>query len=141
MRSRLITVLTVTLLGFAACGGGVSSAAMLDGTLQYTRTGGLAGDIDKLTLKPDGHASVSTRRGKRSFTLSKSERARVKAQVAKADLLHIEVRRGGGGVVSDGFSYTLNYHGHGLSFDQGSIPPVVQKLIDTLDGLVEKHGR
>src|SRR5262249_58628001 len=126
--------------GFAACGGSVSSAAVLGGTLQYTRTGGLAGDMDKLTIKRDGHASVSTKRGHRSFTLSKAEGSRVKSQLAKADLGSINIRRPNG-PVSDGYSYSLRYDGRQYGFSTGSIPASVGPLLNTLDGLVAKHGR
>ncbi len=138
MGVRFVTVLAMTLLALAACGGGVSSAAMLAGTLQYARAGGLAGVQDRLTIQRDGHAKVSTKAGKRSFTLSMSERSRVKQFVAKADLKHINVRRHG--TVTDAFGYSLRYLGRELDFDQTDVPDSARDLVSELDHLVRAHG-
>jgi hypothetical protein len=140
MGVRLATLVTATLLGLVACGSDTSSAAMLAGTLQYGRVGGLAGDVDHLTIRKDGHADVSTRAGKRSFTLSTAEQARVKKAVVKADALnHVNIRRHA--PVSDAYEYSLSYLRRTLEFDQTAIPPSVRDLVNALSTLVEKHGR
>ena len=128
-------VVTAVLLAFAACGDATSSAAMLEGTLQYGRGGGISGVTDSLTIAKDGHAKVSTRAGKRSFTLSAAERARVKKAVAKADLRHASVRKHA--PVSDAFTYSIGYLGHRLEFDQTAVPPSVSDLLNALSALVE----
>jgi hypothetical protein len=137
MSRRAVLVGILALLVLAACGG-ESSAAMLSGTLQYAKAGGIAGVVNHLTIQPDGSAKVSTRDGKRSFALSASERRRVKTAVAKADLRRINVRRGA--PVSDAFGYSIRYRGRQLDFDSSAMPAKVADLVSALDDLVTRHG-
>jgi hypothetical protein len=130
--------LTVALLALAGCGG-ESDAATLRQALSYARTGGIAGVSDHLSVQTDGHAKVTTRRGAKSFTLSKSEQKALSGAVSTADLTHEKVTSGLD--VPDAFNYVLHYGAHKLAFNDANMPKDVKKLVAELNELVQRHGR
>ena len=62
-----------------------------DGTLKYTRSGGIAGVSVGTTIKADGNATFDDRRnGQRKAKLTKAERDRLTRLVRAADLAHVK---------------------------------------------------
>jgi hypothetical protein len=129
--------LTVALLALAGCGG-ESDAATLKQALSYARTGGIAGVSDHLSVQPDGHAKVTTRRGSKAFTLSKSEQKTLSSAVTAAGLTHEKIISGLD--VPDAFNYVLHYGAHKLAFNDANMPKDVKKLVAQLNKLVKSHA-
>jgi hypothetical protein len=129
--------LTVALLALAGCGG-ESDAATLQQALSYARTGGIAGVSDHLSVQPNGHAKVTTRKGAKSFTLSKSERKALTGAVAAADLTHQKVVSGLD--VPDAFNYVVRYGSHKVAFNDANMPRELKKLVAELNRLVKQHA-
>ena len=129
--------LTVALLALAGCGG-ESDAATLKQALSYARTGGIAGVSDHLSVQPDGHAKVTTRKGTRSFTLSKAERKALTGAVSAADLTHEKVTSGLD--APDAFNYVVRYGTHKLAFNDANMPKELKKLVAELNKLVKAHS-
>src|SRR3954453_16405701 len=105
---------------WAVCG--FSSAATLSGPLSYSRSGGIAGVVEHLTVQRSGAARVSkgVRARSRSFHLSARERSRLNRAVRAAHLATVKVRRHP--VTNDAFVYGISYRGRKLRFDDPSMP-------------------
>ena len=129
--------LTVALLALAGCGR-ESDAATLKQALSYARTGGIAGVSDHLSVQTDGHAKVTTRKGAKSFTLSKAESKALSGAVSAADLTHHKVVSGLD--APDAFNYVLHYGAHKLAFNDANMPRELRKLVAELNKLVQRHA-
>jgi hypothetical protein len=105
----------------------------LKSTLQYTRSGGIAGATHELTIKRDGHAALDGRK----FRLRTVEREAVAKLVAAADLASVKVEPKP--AVPDAFTHTITYAKHTITFDDPSTPKKVKKLRDLLGRLISKY--
>lgn len=114
----------------------------LTGRLDYGRSGGLAGLSDTLTLEPDGHATLSTRRfGRRSVTLRRAELEEVERALAPVDLAKLDDEYSPPVSVADGFSESVTYGGETVSAQTGGDEPdKLARLMGTLSGLVERYA-
>jgi hypothetical protein len=132
--------LLIIALVFAACGG-EASAATLQGSVKYGKSGGIAGLIQNMTIRPDGSGVASSYESKRTFKLSASRLRQLEKAVRAADLAHTRnpKKRSEG---ADGFNYGVSYRGHRVSWsDFTDDPPKrVQRLYALLDELYETYG-
>jgi hypothetical protein len=126
-------------LALAACGGD-ASAATLKGSLVYSKGGGFAGVVQKLTVRPDGSGVASSHERRRSFTLPPARRRAVERAVTAADLAHTRSPRQG--EAADAFTYRISYRGHSVTWsDAGDDPPArVQRLHSLLDEIYERYA-
>ncbi len=121
--------------------GSDASAAALKGSVTYGKSGGIAGIVEKLTVKPDGRAVAASSTRKRSFTLTKAQLTALTKAVKAADLAHTKSPkddlRG-----ADGFSFGVGYDGHRVSWSDFSDDPPkrVLALYRLLDELYEGHA-
>jgi hypothetical protein len=101
--------------------------------------GGDAFRDDKITVQPDGTASVQTRSGSRSATLTAAELASISDGVSAAGLTRLEdaVTEP---PIPDGVSYRFTYRGHQVTADTGKVPEELRPLIGTFDDLIERYG-
>ena len=58
-----MTLAAVALLSLTGCGGDDASVDSLSGPLEYERGGGIAGEAEKLIVRPDATGSFERRRG------------------------------------------------------------------------------
>ncbi len=137
MALRSAFFLTVALLALAGCGS-ESDAATLKGALTYSRTGGLSGVSDKLAVQSDGAAKVTTRKGSKSFKLSKDERTRLTKALANADLANVKVNATP--PVPDAFQYALHYRTSKFAFNDTNMPKALKPVVSELNKLVKAHA-
>jgi hypothetical protein len=137
MPVRSTIFVAFALLTLSSCGG-ESAAATLQGTLGYSRSGGIAGLSEELTIQRDGRAKVTTREGSKAFKLSKEERSRVSAALEDADLANVKVKKTP--AVPDSFIYDLRYRGAKLQLNDTNVPKAVKPLLTELHRLVKAHA-
>jgi hypothetical protein len=138
MRAALLPLLFALLL--AACGGsGEDDTAALSESVKYEVIGGDAFRDDKITVQPDGRASVQTRSGDRSATLTAAELSAVAQRIAEAGLPELD-----SAVTEppmpDALSYRFTYRGREVTTDTGKLPDELRPLIGTFNALIERYG-
>ena len=135
MRAVPLILLLLLALGLAACGDEAGSS--LTGDLRYVRSGGFAGDHDVLVVRPDGSATLKSRRGgERSFELTETERE---------ELAH-QVQGWGAGPAwgrspkpaPDAFVHTVEYEGHKETTDD-AVDHGRIALVETLGRILAAH--
>jgi hypothetical protein len=146
---KIIALLAVA-LGLAACGSsddttGQGGSRTIPGPsdlqIAFTWSGGFVGRDDRLDIRPDGAARLTTRSGATRFQLSESELAKLRTLIEAADLPNVPPLKEPQGV-ADGFLYTITYDGHTITWgDGGQAPPAgVARLGSFLSELVELHS-
>jgi hypothetical protein len=141
---RLRIGLLLMLVGLAACGsddtgGPVTSTPALAAQIKYEVIGGDAFRDDKITVQADGHASVQTRSGSRTATLTDRELLALARGVDEAGLTKLE------SAVTDppqpdAVSYRFTYRGRQVETDTGKLPGELHALIKTFDELIKRYG-
>jgi len=132
-----LMAVAVILMG---CGNDASAAA-LKGSVTYGKSGGIAGVVQKLTVRPDGRAVASSATRKRSFTLTKAQLTALTKAVKAADLAHTKSPKDNV-QGADGFSFGVGYDSHRVAWSDFSDDPPrrVLALYRLLDDLYESHA-
>jgi len=149
-RLLLLTAACAVALLAAGCGeegeGGngrapkISDAPELEGTVDYTRSGGLAGRIHRLTIQPGGSAVLATERiGTQRITLRPQDLAAVREEIAAADLAAAPADTRAPEPVPDAYRYTVGYRGQTVAADQTVAPEEVRPLFATLSAIVDRY--
>jgi hypothetical protein len=128
---RIAILLTLLACG---CGGGEARDG-LDGPLEFTRAGGIAGRIDQLTLRPDGTATLTTKTSSRKFELADSELEAIVEEVDAVESVPAESRNPR--TVYDDFAYSVEYGGREVTMDGMATPDELSGLIGALTELVD----
>ena len=121
---------------FAACAG-QSSAAVLGGSIEYSKSGGIAGIEESMKIDRDGRGRIERKR----FRLSAREGKRLAAAIRRADLAHTRSPKADS--CCDFFQYEIRYRGRTLSWDENSedqLPSRVRDLRAMLAELYERHA-
>ena len=108
-----------------------------DTLITFNRTGGLAGNDDTLTVRPDGSYTIQTKQGSRSGKLSADELAALKSALASTDFNKLPTQNDNGGV-ADGYTYKITYAGKQITAKDGAIPPALQPVISALGAFLSK---
>lgn len=149
MRAWLVILLC---LGLAACGGeeekgapaasggGGGGEAGLAAPLTFKLTGGDAFRSDRITVRPDGTAQVTTRKGENPAKLTREELATVSDQLDDAELAKIPEDSLTDPPLPDALAYSFVYEGREVSTDSGSLPDRLKPLIGTFIKLVDRYG-
>lgn len=148
MLRRALALAAVAVVA-AACGGGSdepeserAAAPALEGPLVYTRAGGFAGRIDRLSIEPDGRAELKARAGKpRSFSLAEDEMTELRRLVADADLASLPPVSTPAKPVPDAFAHRVAYGGRTVTADETTLPARFAPLAGHLSSLVDRHSR
>jgi hypothetical protein len=137
VRRLVISFAAACAATWAVCG--CSSAATLSGPLAYSRSGGIAGVVEHLTIQRSGSARVSkgVKAHSHSFKLSSRERARVDKAVKAAHLKTVKVPKHS--IPADAFVFTISYAGRKLRFADSATPKALQGLVSVLGDLVLAH--
>ena len=136
MRVWYPVLIALSLVGFAVAPVG-SSAAVLGGSIQYSKSGGFAGIEESMKIDRDGRGKIA----RRSFRLSGREGRGLAAAIRRADLA--DVRSPKGASCCDFFSYEIRYRGRTVSWDEGNdrlVPRRVRELRAMLGELYERYS-
>ncbi|WP_238016565.1 hypothetical protein KZZ52_10970 [Dactylosporangium sp. AC04546] len=112
-----------------------ASAATL---VAFTRTGGIAGVNDRLTVAQDGSYTIQTRSGTKTGKLAPQELAALKQALGSVDFTKIPNVNANNGTVADGFTYSVIYNGREIVAEDGAIPPALQPILGTLSAVLSK---
>ncbi|WP_028064224.1 protealysin inhibitor emfourin [Solirubrobacter soli] len=135
-----ILLLALVALFVTACGDDArTEPAALSEPITYEVIGGDAFRDDTVTVQPDGTASVETRAGTRSATLTAAERATLAGGIADASLSDLEDAVADP-PVPDALSYRFTYRGHQVTTDSTELPDELRGLIGTFDDLIDRYG-
>jgi hypothetical protein len=139
MAVRAALILAFALLALAGCGEAESSAATLKGPIQYSRSGGFAGVVEKMTINTNGRGETRTVSRKRSFTLGAKQRRSLEKAVERAKLRDVKSPKAGSG--NDALYYAISYRGHRVAWSDltTSPPEAVMELYAMLGDIYESH--
>ena len=136
MRVWLPVLLALSLLGFAIAPVG-SSAAALRGSIQYSKTGGIAGVEESMKIDREGRGKIA----RRAFKLPRREGRRLATAIRRADLADVKSPKEP--TCCDFFAYAIRYRGHTVSWDEGndgSLPRRVRELGAMLGEFYERYS-
>jgi hypothetical protein len=135
-----VALLALLALVATACGSDdPAPAATLSQPIKYEVIGGDAFRDDKVTIGPDGTASVQTRSGTRSATLTPAELAALARDVSDARLTDLDDAVATP-PVPDALSYRFTYRGHQVTTDSTKLPDELRGLVGTFNDLIERYG-
>jgi hypothetical protein len=133
--ARMKVCMALALLLLTA-GCGQASAAGLGGTVQYAKSGGIAGISQSMKIASDGRGKIE----KRTLRLTATEASKLATALRRADLAHTKSPKGAG--CCDVFSYSIRYRDHEVKWDDSarSLPRRVSDLASMLSRLYEKYA-
>ncbi len=109
--------------------------------IEYTRTGGLIGLNDRLTIDTKGHAVLSRRNVKSEFDVSDANLKQLYDAFQAARFAAIPENSMPIGVIADAFNYTLTYQGHTVKTADTAVPKSLEALLALLNRIVETQGK
>ena len=120
-----------------------ASAATLHGSVRWGKNGGIAGLVERVTIRPDGSGFTKDGEARRDFRLSK-DRLRVLVQrVQAADIRHARKPKElhPGGHIADGMGFFVSYHGHTIDWGDGTQDPsaAIAKLYAFIDEIFTRY--
>jgi hypothetical protein len=131
----LMGILAVLLTG---CGGAEHPAG-LEGEVQFSRGGGIAGLQQELVIAPDGRARVTSRgRTVERFRVTKQELDAIASDLEGFSSLPKDASPGP--PVPDDFGYRITYRGHESSAQGSRMPDRFARASDTLGDIGRAHG-
>ena len=146
-RTARLCLLLPTLL-IAGCGsssqettaGSTSTPAGSQALVIYSKTGGIAGIHERLSVEPSGVATVSqglpAEAKTKIFKLTAAELASLRRTLDAADLASLPSTPSQG--CADCFLYAITYNGTTWRGDEATLPPAVRPAIQALDRLVAR---
>jgi hypothetical protein len=147
MRIGLVMIGLVALAAVGGCGEDESESApgggaRLDGTLTYTRGGGIAGRADRLVVQPDGSATLETRQGgERRLRLNGDELGEIAAELRRANLPELPAKSVADPPAPDAFGHRVVYRGTTVTADDPSMPAQLRGLVGTLARIVDARDK
>src|SRR5689334_8571944 len=98
---RLLTIGLV----LAASSATPASAATLHGPLRYGKSGGIAGLMQRMTIRPDGSGFTSNGDKRRDFRLAENRLGVLVRRVKAADIRHARKPKKHPGHIADGMGF------------------------------------
>ena len=136
MRVWLPVLIALSLVGFAIAPVG-SSAAVLRGSIEYSKSGGIAGIEESMKIDRDARGKIA----RTSFRLSGRESRSLATAIRRADLAN--VRNPKGGNCCDFFEYEIRHRGRTVRWDESTsdqMPRRVRELQELLGELYERYA-
>jgi hypothetical protein len=131
LRASILGALAIMLL---ACGG-QSSAAVLGGTISYSRSGGFAGVSERMRISPAGEGRIGTH----TFRLPSKERRDLAAAIRRANLASFRSPRRAD--CCDMLYYAIRYRGRRVAWDDSSSHRVPERILDLYSRLADVYER
>jgi hypothetical protein len=133
---RLTVLFALAGFLFAACAG-QSSAAVLGGSIQYSKSGGIAGIEESMKIDREVRGKIA----RKAFRLGSREGKSLATAIRRADLANVRSPKGGN--CCDFFQYEIRYRGRTITWDettQDQLPRRVRELQDLLAELYERYA-
>jgi hypothetical protein len=144
MRAFIGALATSLAIAAAGCGGGGdggSDNGHAGGEITLSRTGGLAGISESLTIAPDGAATVTSgfagEPRTKEVQIGDAELRAVQAELSKADFEALDEGEAAG--CADCFVYVLSYGGETAKADDATASPAFRTAIAPLQRILEEH--
>ena len=138
----LVTLAAVALLSLTGCGGDDPSSSSLSGPLEYERGGGIAGEAEKLIVRPDATGSFERQRGlnqeAKDVKLTASERDELAGLVEDSDFASVQSVKSE--PMPDAYEYAISYGDHEVTWQADDTPEGLEDLQAKLADLAEKYG-
>ncbi|MEC4576349.1 hypothetical protein [Streptomyces virginiae] len=105
-----------------------------DTLVRVTRSGGFAGETHTLVVKGDGSWTRLDGKARPEGTgkLSEQELTALRTALREADFARLPRIATGGPKIYDGFFYTFAHGGYEVAGEQGSLPPVLERVAQAL---------
>lgn len=133
LRPLLLTCVCTCLLATAAPSAGAATSA---GTITWTRSGGIAGVSQEMTISRDRRVKLTTDAGTKRRTLSRKRYAAIVRVVRDAKLPTLRTRYAPKLPTADGFATSVRYRGRTVTVLDGAKPPRrLQAVLGTLGAL------
>ncbi|GAB4408415.1 MAG: hypothetical protein Kow00123_21480 [Anaerolineales bacterium] len=112
--------------------------------LEYERSGGFAGFMDRLTVYADGRAVLNRKGLETTFRLTPEEMARLTGELASAQFTSLDEAYLPSDPCCDRFTYVIRYMNpeggkpHTVKTMDGTIPPQLVPVLEMLNNLVSR---
>ncbi len=112
--------------------------------LQYERSGGFAGFLDRLTLYADGRAVLNRKGLETTFRLTTEEMERIRGELASAGFMGLNESYMPADPCCDRFTYVIRYMNpeggkpHTVTTMDGTVPPELVPVLEMLNNLVSQ---
>lgn len=112
--------------------------------LEYERSGGFAGFMDRLTLYTDGRAVLNRKGLETIFRLTAGEMERIKEELTAAGFTTLNESYLPADPCCDRFTYTIRYYAatgeqpHTVTTMDGTVPPELAPVLEVLNALVAR---
>lgn len=143
-------MLSIAVLGGCSGGDGATTTSEprvpgpTDTVVVYERVGGIAGVHQRLDVRPDGAARITTgvvKPESKRFKLSPGELDGLRAARERVDFDKLEKSYSPPQVIADGVASTVRAGGREVTvFTEGDPPPELARLIAVCAGIVDQHG-
>lgn len=134
---RPVVLIALAGLVFAVGPRQSSAASVLGGTVEYSKSGGIAGISESMRIDRNGRGTI----GRVSFKLPSRTARSLASALRRADLARVKSPKRAG--CCDMFEYAIGYRGQRVRWDDGSseqIPERVLELQSRLAELYERYG-
>jgi hypothetical protein len=134
---RFLALVILAVLGasLAACGTSAPPA-----TIEYRRTGGIAGLDDHLTIQPGGQATLTRKNAQVSLTVDQATLTQLTSLLDQAGFSQLPAEslapKG-----ADLFTYEITYRGRRVRVQDTTVPAKLQPVIDLLNSIIQKSGQ
>jgi hypothetical protein len=124
-------------LVLAACG----TTPVPGFSLEYQRSGGIAGVDDRLVVDADWNATLTRSGQATEFTLDAETIAGLQALLDKAGFADLDAEYLPAQQGADLFEYTLTYLGHTVRTADTAVPAGLQPVLDELSRIIDAGGQ
>jgi len=134
-RMRVRALVFAALAGLVlAAGAGQSSAAVLGGSIEYTKSGGIAGIEESMKIDRNARGRIGAKR----FTLPSRTARGLAAAIRRARLTRVKSPEGS---CCDFFQYEIRYRGQRVTWDEGNEDQVPRRARELRERLAELYER
>jgi hypothetical protein len=144
MRAFLGALAISLAIAVAGCGGGDdggSEHGPTGGEITYSRSGGLAGISESLTIAPDGTVTVKSgfpgEPRTKELQIGDAQLRALEADLSKADLESLDEGEAAG--CADCFVYVLSYGGETAKADDATASPAFRKAIAPVQRIIDEQ--
>ncbi len=139
---RLVVALAVVVAGcLISCAPQQKAPSAGMGSIEYRRSGGIAGFDDHLSIDGTGKATLTRRSARSEFVVDRATLDQLYALFDKAQFSKLGKEYLPSGKGADLFQYEVAYNGHTVRTADTAVPPALQPILDSLNQIVQTGGQ